>query len=209
MKSTKQLALFLMIGTVLSSCGKPHRTNEEGEELKPFRGSASYRAQCPLYPTMADPRPVALELWDCPIGVDLVEMTRPPRALVFEANCKDMLLKVRSTDRQINEVWAPMPNGVFSMSFDGGSIGLKDDGTGAGECVTSTLAEIRGRVNCDSGDPDRARLEIEALWWMGKKVENSGVAEAGAGRGARARKCQLPANRKCYLYTQSVISQCQ
>lgn len=191
---------------VLGGCADPAGKTEE--TFTEINGNMFYRSQCP-YGTLSEEAPLYLELWDCPMGVDSVNLVSASRNLVFKADCKEKLVTIRSDDGALNLVWQTMPNGVFNATFDGGLIGLSGDTANANSsCSTNAMVEVRGRVNCDDPNLDRDKVNIEAeiLWWLGDSDPSTAPNLAFE---TTDRQCQLPAGHQCYLYTQQIIRQCQ
>lgn len=150
------------------SCGKP-MSPEEAADFAPsisVKGRASFGVHCPKG-IIQDPVPTKVLLMSCPAKLDEAELTQPLRPVILQADCKEKLIAVRTGDR-VTEApfWETMPDHSFELTFDGGPVYLKDDGTGRGECVIPSSLGISGRFECI--DRDTADIYIQAGWYLGK-----------------------------------------
>jgi hypothetical protein len=125
-------------------------------------GNAIFGSQCP-YGTFPEPKPVPLTLWECPIGMSKVELVEPLQPLILQADCKKKTMDIRGTDRSHPAgAWEVMPDGSFFFSVEGGKARLKQDSAGKQNCTVPLTAELWGKVECDSRD--QAKIKIESIW---------------------------------------------
>jgi len=159
------------------------------------QGAGAFGSQCP-YGSIAEPRPVRLGLWECPIGQDPLELKRSPSPLIFQADCKEKTIAIRTADRTVDTFWKVMPDGSFLTTIDSGLIQLAEDGEGNRNCNAYPQAEIWGKLDCT--DQDRVTISVNTIWWLtrGKKPE-----------GASGADCRLP--KSCYLHAEGKVRQCQ
>ena len=193
---TSVCALSLMVAA--SSCGGSGDDSTSGEDQGriPVKGNASFGSQCP-YGSVSSAKPVKLGLWDCPLGLDAVELSTPPQPLFLSADCKDMTMSVRTGDRTLDSFWEVLPDGSYSVTVDVGAVQLRSDKkSGGSPCTTFTQAEIWGKLNCK--DRDKVEIEVHTLWWLGKGKKTTGFT---------GRECSLPAS--CYLAADTTVRQCQ
>jgi hypothetical protein len=191
-------ALAALFVAGLTSCGRPSADDELiNNGGTPVNGELQFASQCP-YGTASDPQPARLELWDCPVGVPRLELSEPPKPVVFQADCKKKLLIVRNLERNgLDTMWEVSPDGHFSASMDGGRIGLGNLSGGA--CETNAILNVTGKLDCT--DRDRVTITAETNWWLGQKITGSNTTLAG-------RTCSLPGGNTCRLYSSAKINQC-
>lgn len=197
--SNRVLGFFLAfsLSQILFSCGKPSELEQLKEEgMIPVSGVAGFGGHCP-YGSVTPPSGAKLQLWNCPIGLNRLELSQPLDALYLQADCKKKILTVRMGERRLDTAWAVMPDGSFFITVDGGLARLNADGPDRGSCSTPLTADISGRLDC--GDRDKAKISIETTWWMGKAENPATLALANP-------QCQLPSS--CYLYAATTVSQC-
>lgn len=199
MKNTRLALLAAGIAVagflVTTACGKPDPDSVIPDGMTQVEGAGAFGSQCP-YGSISDPRPVRLGLWDCPIGQDPLKLTRSPSPLVFQADCKEKTIAIRTADRQIDTLWKVMPDGSFLTTIDMTPVQLADDGSGQRRCNAYPQAEIWGKLDCT--DQDRVVIKVDTIWWLarGKKPE-----------GTTGPDCRLP--RSCYLHATGSVRQCQ
>ena len=185
-------------------------------EMKPVIGETAFGNQCP-YGSIADPRPVRLGLWDCPIDVKTLELIQPPTALIFSADCYKKTLAIRTLDRKMDTLWEVMPDGSFDLTLDGGTLLLKTDGAGHSPCLTHTIFELWGRLKCT--DRDRLTIQVDTVWHLGKSLipvvipspspfpSVSPSPPAARPVTPQIQECKLP--ESCYLHAAVPLQQCQ
>ncbi|MEK6706559.1 MAG: hypothetical protein AAB116_01380 [Candidatus Poribacteria bacterium] len=174
-------AVFIstMVGVVLliianfSACGKPVTQQlldiepvADDEKPVPVIGTVSFGSQCP-YGTVSPLVPLPLNLWDCPVGLNALELITPLRPLVLQVDCKKKVISARSENRELDTAWEIMPDGSFYFTIDGGTARVKNDGAGNNNCSIPLSADMWGKVDCS--DRDKVNINIEAMWWFGKK----------------------------------------
>jgi hypothetical protein len=202
MKATARILIPLtLIALIAAGCG---RKSDEEQLLenggKPVDGMMTARTQC-IYGAPSEPRAARMELWSCPLAVERLQLTEPPKTLAFSVDCKKKLLTIRNLERgSLDTLWEILPDGSFSVSMPGGPITLGNDGKGSA-CATTTELEVTGKVNCQ--DRDKAEILFETVWRMGPQPNSTVTTELPAG----ARQCELPTG--CYLYSSAKLNQCQ
>jgi len=172
-----------------------------------LKGSAMIASQCP-YGSLADPQPVEISMWDCPIGTDTAELQESLRTIIIMGDCNKKYVSVRSGDRRsLDTLWETMPNGDFSVTVDGGLVQFSKFGATQSSCATPTSVDIWGKLDCAAhADPtrDQGTVQIEAMWHLGKGATTGVNADA---------VCKLPAppagTDGCYIYAKTAIKQCQ
>lgn len=179
----------------LAGCGRPDADSVVPDGMTVVEGTGAFGSQCP-YGSISDPKPVRLGLWDCPIGQDPLELKRSPTPLIFQADCKEKTLAIRTADRAVDTFWKVMPDGSFLTTIEAGLVQLADDGAGNRDCNAYAQAEVWGKLDCT--DQDRVTIHVNTLWYLakGKKPD-----------GASGRDCHLPAS--CYLHASGKVNQCQ
>ncbi len=161
-----------------------------------MKGAAAFGSQCP-YGSVSSTKAVRLGLWDCPLGLDAVELSTPPQPIILSADCKDMTISIRTADRALDSFWEVLPDGSFSMTVDIGAIQFRSDGkSGGSPCTSFTQAELWGKLNCK--DRDKVEIDLHSLFWMGKGKKTTGFS---------GRECSLPSS--CYMAADTTVRQCQ
>jgi len=169
-------ALFSMILTLcFSGCGSPMYPQPQApvEDMSKYlpvvtevSGSAAFGAHC-NYGTYQDPVAVPLELYNCPMGLEVLELEKQLPALMFQIDCRKRTLDIRGPTLGTKmTTWEFLPDGHFWLALDGGYAQLKEDGAGNTGCVTPLVAELWGDIDCT--DMDKAKMHIETVWWMDK-----------------------------------------
>jgi hypothetical protein len=219
-------AAGLLALTFLIGCGKPVKDEaKEAEEGTPVVGVAGFGSQCP-YGFTEDPFPARLELWNCPIGLEKVELSEPLRPLYFQVDCKKKTMSVRKPNRTMDTAWEIMPDGSFFMTVDGGMAKLNSDGPGRGKCGTPLSVDLMGKVDCS--DRDKVNIKVESVFWLAKKNENNNPRNVGvpgmpvgepnpsmtpspavpgeATENETLPECKVPPS--CYFFSKTTIKQC-
>ncbi|HAR43722.1 MAG TPA: hypothetical protein DCS07_13995 [Bdellovibrionales bacterium] len=142
-----------------AGCGSP----DDVEGLTDVNGNAVFGSQCP-YGSLSKPFASKLYLWDCPLGLDTVDLVQPLRPIVLQADCKKKIIVARTLDGALDTSWEVLPNGTFSFSIDGGYATLRNDGRGNANCSVPLTAELSGSLDC--ADRDKVKISVESVWWL-------------------------------------------
>lgn len=162
----------------------------------PVDGVAGFGLQCP-YGSVGAPQGAKIQLWDCPISMERVGLTKPLEALFLSADCKKKFLSVRMDKRRMDSNWEVLPDGSFFATVDGGTATLLADGPGRGECTTALTADVSGKLECN--DQDKVTIRLETVWWMNKPFDTSMRIDG--------KRCEIPSS--CYMYSAATLHQCQ
>lgn len=211
-----ELNKFVVLGVMIASlvtgtfgCGRPSEDAVNMEAgMIPVSQSAAFGTQCQLG-TAAEPEPVSLGLWDCPVDMNVVNLEQAPKAFMLKADCIKKTLSIRTTDGTADTYWNLPANGEFDLflnasefSKDGNAVIFETDNVGAGKCVSYAQVNLWGKVDCSDRDNPRvdyATIDLKARWNLGKgkPTEDNPV---------RLRQCQLPSS--CYMFAKKKLEQC-
>jgi hypothetical protein len=169
-------------GIVIYGCGKVNRPVETQPEpqqetpiennrddilVLPVRGSAAFGSQCPDG-SFVPPQPATIELYQCPLKLQTVELAENLQPITLQADCKKRIMDVRGIDRTKTTSWEFMPNGAFDIVIDAGTAKLKDDGEGNQNCEVPLVANLMGHVDCT--DMLKAKIYLDTVWWLDKSL---------------------------------------
>jgi hypothetical protein len=206
MGKTVLLSALSLAMVLAPGCGRPDNANprdrsSSASSMIPVAGSIRLGTQCDDG-TFSPPHDERVELWDCPIQLQMLEFAQPPRGLSFKADCKDMTLTIRSDDRALDEKYNVMPDGTFSLELDqGGPVTLRNDGAGNRDCTSYMKLDLSGRIVCPANDTqrDKAVVDLETVWWFGQGARPS--RSSGS-----VNECRIP--NGCFLYSAAKLRQC-
>lgn len=170
----------LGVAILAQGCGSGTSTQGTDEQaslpsnMKKVIGSAKFGNQCP-YGSVIPPQPVPLELYDCPLNVRQVELTKPLQSFILQVDCKKKTLDIRSDDRSVVPTsWEVMPDGNFYLSMNAGTAYLAEDGAGNKNCTTPLAADLWGKIDCQ--DRDKAKIRVQTVWWLDKTLQNPSLS---------------------------------
>ena len=212
----RNLQIILLIGLsalFLGSCGKegPDQLAATTSNVEPPDGSIKVigngmaSTQCLLFGTMEEPKPYKLKLWECPLNIKSVELTKLPQTLVFAVDCKRKQLSVRSTDLppdNLDSLWDLLPDGTFNVEFPGGLTVFKEDGAGHSDCISFPTIELRGKADCSK--PDHPFMKDTYIFW---NIGKSTRPRTGKWATGTLNECKFES--KCYLGTTTDLKQCR
>jgi hypothetical protein len=226
-RTGKALGLIFTAASIVavaqSGCGKPDSaasplgTRGDGTGMVPMKGIAAFGSQC-ASGFNNDPKAVRLELWQCPLNVNQVELVEPITPLYLSADCARKTLTIRNLSHTIDVNWELMPDGSFYITQDGLSAKLKDDGSGHADCVTPISADMWGKVDCTNPRGDQAKIRFETVMWLNKRDQPSSAASPTPNTtnpnlppastvDSSSPQCKLPVG-KCYFHAVASINQC-
>src|SRR5699024_7837378 len=123
-------------------------------------------SQCP-YGSVSPPKPLKLDLWDCPLGLKAVELSEPIEPLAFQVDCAKKMIDVHPSNKSLpHTTWEALPDGHFYFSVDAGTVKFKKDGSGNTDCAAPITAEMWGQLECK--DRDRVTIRMETIWRISK-----------------------------------------
>ncbi|MCM2279106.1 MAG: hypothetical protein NDJ89_13605 [Oligoflexia bacterium] len=198
--------VFLMSSLIcaalaLNACGKPSELAQARRDgMIPVTGSVDLGTQCP-FGTISPKTPTRLQLWDCPIGLERLTLAQPLDSLYLSVDCKKKILTIRKENRKLDTAWEFLPDGSFEINIDGGVARLAADGPDRAGCSSPVRAVMMGSLDCS--DPDRAKIQLETVWYLGQSENPERDRELFA----RESKCELPSG--CYLYSSAALQQCE
>jgi hypothetical protein len=185
----RNLATALLITAIASllttRCGKPDSPANEGNGANDQTGAApqgsgsymevkgvvGYASQCPSGAISAvTPVPIA-GMYDCPIGLNQVELEDAIEPIYLSVDCKNRIISARTADRRIDTAWNALPDNTFFFTLDGLKARLKTDGTAAhNDCETPLSVDFMGKLQCDSASNNRDQVDIqfEAVMWTSR-----------------------------------------
>lgn len=179
MKASHWLSV-LGLAILVQGCGSESTTARPEEQtslpsnMKKVVGSARFGNQCP-YGSVIPPQPVAIELYDCPLNVPQVELTKPLQSFILQVDCKKKTLDIRSDDRSVTPTsWEVMPDGNFYLTMNAGRAYLAEDGAGNKNCSTPLMADLWGKIDCQ--DRDQAKIKVQTVWWLDKTLQNPSLS---------------------------------
>ncbi|MGK5089324.1 hypothetical protein WDW86_17370 [Bdellovibrionota bacterium FG-2] len=123
-------------------------------------GNAMLASQCP-YGMSTQLVPVNLGLWDCPLEGKKIELSKPLRGMIIQADCYKKVIGIRTSDGSLDTSWEVMPDGTFFVAVDGGTIDLKADATREA-CSSPLTAEFWGKLTC--ADRDKVDITLHIDW---------------------------------------------
>ncbi|MGZ3697564.1 MAG: hypothetical protein ACXVCH_05680 [Bdellovibrionota bacterium] len=215
------MAAFLIGATSIvsaSGCGKSSPSADEAlkhgtsDGMIAVKGTALFGSQCPGG-YLADPQPAELELWDCQMGTDAVELIQPLEPLSFMGDCKHKLLTIRNSARTLDTAWETMPDGTFYIELNHFYAQLRNDGTGGHVNCSAPIAPVLwGKMNCAADNTMNPQIDVEAVWWLGKTAtgNDGGTTYLPVANPPTGPSCKFPgtAGKNCYLHSLVHLKQC-
>ncbi|MDR3605849.1 MAG: hypothetical protein P4M08_00545 [Oligoflexia bacterium] len=182
-KAQTIVVTFLAFFSVLAvSCGRPEddasgSSNDTGSNSQNYmevNGVAGFGTQCP-YGSISSITPAPLEMYNCPIGLDHVDLDQNIEPLYISVDCKNKIISARTADHRIDTNWYALPDKTFFFTVDGLKARLRSDGRGGHvDCETPLSIDFFGTLQCDDTNAhrDQADFKFEAVMWTGRGSNN-------------------------------------
>jgi hypothetical protein len=179
-----------------SSCGSPIAADNPNDDSTPSSptdraGQAGFGIQCP-YAYVQDPTAVAIDLSDCPDAN--FTLSAPLVPILLSADCLNMDLTARTSDRSVDDTFEVKPDGSFYLEMNAGSATLSNG------CKIPLVADLAGTMSCGAltnQNYDKVDISIDSVWKQ---------APVTAGSPPLAPGCALPPG--CMLHASALIHQC-
>jgi hypothetical protein len=176
---TRLLTLAAVLGTLalhVTACGRGDDDSDDDASsdggVVSVHGAEGFSTQCPsgtIEPVTAVNN---MGLYDCPIGVDKVDLDQPLTPIYLQADCKKKVIVARTFDKTIDTEWEMMPNNTFYFTLQLESSGednreravLRSDGNGGhSDCTALLTSAYDGDVDCTN--PDKPVIHFETTMW--------------------------------------------
>lgn len=202
----QKMVALLGLFSLVSACGRPSQEAVNvANGMIPVNSDMAFATKCPLTGILDAPEPAILGMWDCPLNVDSVELTRPPQPLILQADCKKKTLQVMTADmRTLVAEFNILINGHFDLFIDqkdfsnANEIIFETDHSGTGgSCAAYPQLNVWGDLKCN--DRDKVEMNVKARW-------NFAAGELPEDFSPSQRQCQIP--RGCYFYSEAQLNQC-
>ena len=113
-KNTLFLIPFLtVIAVQMTACGRGDSSDgssDDGSGIS-VNGAEGFSTQCPSG-TIEPVTPITnMQLYNCPIGVDTLQLTQPLEPIYLQADCQKKTITARTLDKRIESAWETMPTG--------------------------------------------------------------------------------------------------
>ena len=174
----------------------PDTPNTNAAAITPVKGQTAFANGCP-FGSQENFRPASLELWNCPIGLDTLELKQDFQKILLQVDCKKNVVIVRNEARTLDSSWEVLPNGKFDFTVDGGIGQFASDGSGKHtDCSVPMMVDVSGQLDCKNRD--QVNYQVETVW--------TAAPDTDVRWKTITTKCTLPPS--CYLYSTAPMKQC-
>jgi hypothetical protein len=168
------IPVLTVIAVQMTACGRGDSSDgssDDGSGIS-VNGAEGFSTQCPSG-TIEPVTPITnMQLYNCPIGVDTLQLTQPLEPIYLQADCQKKTITARTLDKRIESAWETMPNNSFYFTLGMGTDGqdnrlrasLASDGSGGhSNCTTPLTVAIDGSMDCTN--PDKPIIHFETTMW--------------------------------------------